>query len=144
MNERKTPMRKTTMKTTPKNHDADVIADAQAHAAQIAQDQVDADAEDEALRARGRAVDAAEAEKRAKADRAKHKAVEQFAGVLAALRLRDAILYDIRVCLHGRSVRVTEVIDKMMYLGHDPELVGVVIGETFGLEIKDGYLRERR
>lgn len=137
-------MRKTTMKTTPKNHDADVVADAQEHAAQIAQDQVDADAEDEALRARGKAVDAAEAEKRAKADKDKRKAVEQFSGVLAALRLRDAILYDIRVCLHGRGVRVTEVIDRMTYLGHDPELVGVVIGETFGLEVKDGYLRERR
>lgn len=136
-------MRKTTMKTTPKNHDADVIADAQAHAEAIARDEAAVKADEAAFAARGKAVDAAEAEKRAKADRAKQKAVEQFAGVLAALRLRDAILYDIRVCLHGRSVRVTEVIDKMTYLGHDPELVGVVIGETFGLEIKDGYLRER-
>jgi vacuolar-type H+-ATPase subunit E/Vma4 len=137
-------MRKTTMKSTPKDHAADAVADAQAHAEAIARDEADAKAEDAAFEARGAAVDAADEARRTKADATKRKALSQLAGVLAAIRVRDAVLNDVRACLHGRAVRVTEVIDKMAYLGHDPEIVGVVIGETFGLEIEGGYLRERR
>ena len=138
-------MRKTTMKTTPNDHaaDADAVADAQVHADEIARDEAAVKAEDAAFEARGKTVDASEETKRAKADAAKRKAVSQFAAVLAAIRLRDMILFDILALIRGRGVSVVEVIDKMTYLGHDPELVGVVIGETWGLEVRNGYLWER-
>lgn len=131
-------MRKTTMKTTTKNHDADVIADAQAHAEAIARDEAAVKAEYAAFNARGEAKDAREKVN-------KNKSLAQFEAMCRAIQVRNKIIEDvINLIGNNRTVEVDYVIRVMVHLGHDLDLVKIAVETANELEIMDNFVTIRR
>jgi len=144
-------MRKTSMRSTSStatNHDADAIADAQAHADAIAKDEAAVTAEDAAFAARGRAVDAAEFEKSEKRTneiaRWKIKLAIRAEVVRFQNEIDRVVAKIMKKYITTKSIEYHWLITRLEYLGYDRDEMITTLSCSPKFTIEGGYVRERR
>ena len=137
--------RKTHLKPETTDHAQDAINDALTHAEMKRDDEARAAEEDEALKRRGEAIEADEAKRRAAADKAKRRAIEQFSGICEAIRVRDQIVARAaHLLIVSRAMDLDTMIRMMVHIGHDAEIARIAITAAHEFEIADNYVTMRR